>query len=77
MIRPPAMALAMLMGVMRGDRGHPVRKQGPSFEELESEYELIQQKKSSLSYSRRCEIEYQYNRMVVARSRADVSKNKS
>lgn len=64
MIRPPSMALAMLMGIF-SDVVKPVIKQELSSEELKVEYDLIQQKKSSLSYSKRCEIEYQYKRMLM------------
>ena len=74
MIRPSHIALAMLLGAFDNDVAVRSRNRAASFEEIEAEYNLIQQKKSSLSYSKRCEVEYQYKRMLRNR---DVSKNKS
>ena len=70
MIRPSPIALAMLLGAFDNDVAVRSRKREASFEELEAEYELIQQKKSSLSYSKRCEVEYQYKRMLRSRNEA-------
>ena len=69
---PSALAFLMLDSIMNDGMMSPRSKTGMKFEELEAEYQLIQQKKSSLSYSRRCEVEYQYERMLTVRSKRHV-----
>lgn len=72
MIRPSALTLGLLMGIVDPRIDKTVRSPVMTFEELEAEYDLIQQKKSSLSASKRMDIVIKYERTVVARSKRDV-----
>ena len=71
MIRPSPLTLGLLMGMLEPELRPLFKNNQMSFEQLEAEYSLIQQKKSSLSFNKRCEIEYQYERILKSRNEVE------